>query len=75
MDKMDDLEAGELSTQEAKQSKKNCCEKTSDIFQKIQDGLISKLYSVGQFLWYQGAEIMGTATDIKKAYTSISLGG
>ena len=72
---MDDLEAGEITSQEAKRSKKDCCEKTSEIFLKIQDGLISKMYSVGQLLWDQGAEIMGTATDIKKAYTSISLGG
>ena len=67
---MDDLEGGE-----AQQAKKNCCDGASEIFQKIQDGFISKLYSVGQFLWDQGAEIMGTVTDIKKAYTSIALGG
>ena len=56
-------------------SKKSCCDKTSEIAQKIQNGLIGKLYSVLTFLKDQGAEIFGTATDIKKAYASIALGG
>ena len=41
----------------------------------IVNSSINKLYTLGKFLKGQGAEILGTATDINKVYSSMLLGG